>query len=233
MGKPRPAHNYKIYPHGPIERIADGLWRVVGSMRLPLKRSMYIYRLPDHSLLLHSVVAMDEEGMCALITLGEPSVMVVPHPKHTMDAAFYKARFPSLRVYGADDAQDKLPDVPFDAHPAAGLLPHAVRPRVAPGMKITETVLELPLAGGGSALLFTDLVNQNEDPSVLLMLFGPPGDGGVARVLKLTQIDDTEQVRTFLRELSEIPSLKVIGGCHGGFVTKDCNAWLARAAAQL
>jgi len=227
---------YKTFPYGPIEPLANGLWRVVGTLPLPLPlpRSMYIYRLDDGSLLLDSVVAMKEDGMLALESLGVPSVMVITHPKHTMDAMFYKRRYPNLRVYGADDAQEKLPDLEFDARPAAGLLPHNVRPWTVPGLKITETVLQLPLDDGSSALLFTDLVNQNDEHTgFFVRLFGAPGGGGVARVLKLTQIEDTEKVRAFLMDLSKIPSISLIGGCHGAVVTEQCNAWLANAAAQM
>jgi hypothetical protein len=223
---------HEIFPHGPIEPLAPGLWRVVGSTKLSLPRSMYVYRLPDGTLLLYSVIAMHPEGMRRLESLGSPAVMVVPHPRHTMDAAFYKARYSSLRVYGSDEAQEELPELPFDAHPAAGLLPLAVRPRTAPGVAFPETVLELPLTSGGSALLFADLVNRSDD-GVLMKLFGERADGGVARLVERAQIEDEEQVRAFLIELSRIPSLAVIGGCHGGVVTDHCGAWLAHAAAQL
>jgi hypothetical protein len=223
---------YEIHPHGPIEPLAPGLWRVVGSSKLTLPRSMYIYRLPDETLLLYSVIAMHPDGMRKLEALGSPAVMVVPHPRHTMDAGFYKARYPSLLIYGSDEAQRELPGLPFDAHPAGGLLPLAVRPRTVPGVKLAETVLELPLTSGGTALLFTDLVNRGDD-GVLLKLFGKTHEGGVVRLLERAQIADEGQVRTFLAELSRIPSLEVVAGCHGGVVTDHCNAWLAQAAEQL
>jgi hypothetical protein len=225
---------YKLYPHAPIEQLLPGLWRVAGSMSLPIERSMFVYRLRDNSLLLDSVVAMEEEGMQALEALGPPTVMVVPHPKHTMDAVFYKRRYPHIRALGERDAQRKLDELTFDDTPDRGLPPLGITPHVVPGMSSTEVVLELPLAGGKRALLFTDLINRNEGPSnVMMRLVGPPGDGGVARILKLTQIDDTGRVRAFLRQMAAIPSLSLIAGCHGGIVTENCAAWLNRAADQL
>jgi hypothetical protein len=224
----------KLYPHAPVAELLPGLWRVAGSMALPIERSMFVYRLRDRSLLLDSVVAMEEASMQALEALGAPYVMVVPHPKHTMDVMFCKQRYPGIRVLGAPDAQAKIEGLRFDDRPESGLPPLGVTPHVVPGMKVTEVVLELPLEGGGRALLFTDLINRNEGPRNFIMkLVGPPGDGGVARILKLTQIEDVEQVRVFLQEMAALPSLRLIAGCHGGVVTEECAAWLSRAAAQL
>lgn len=224
----------KLYPHAPIEELLPGLWRVAGSMALPIERSMFVYRLGDGSLLLDSVVAMEEAGMRALEALGPPTVMVVPHPKHTMDAAFYKRRYPSIRVLGESDAQAKVEELLFDDTPEQGLPPLGITPHLVPGMNVSEVVLELPLEGGGRALLFTDLINRNEGPTNIVMrLVGPPGDGGVARILKLTQIDDVEQVRAFLKQMAALPSLQLIAGCHGGVVTDGCADWLTQAANQL
>ncbi len=43
---------HRIFPHGELEPIVPGLWRVVGSLAFPLKRNMFVYRLPDGGLLL-------------------------------------------------------------------------------------------------------------------------------------------------------------------------------------
>jgi hypothetical protein len=89
---------HKILPHGPIEELAPGLWSVTGDLPIPLKRNMVVYRLKDGTLLLHSVIAMEEEGMKKLEALGKPSVLIVPHGGHRMDAKFYKERYPAARV---------------------------------------------------------------------------------------------------------------------------------------
>ena len=114
-----------------------------------------------------------------------------------------------------------------------GITPHPV-----PGMKMAEVVLEFPLEGGSRALLFCDLVNRMNEvgPGIigtLTKVLGPSGDGGVAPILKLTQIDDTYQVRSFLRRLSTLPSIAILAGCHGGVVTHHCAQWLAEAADKL
>ena len=40
--------------------------------------------------------------MQALEALGKPTVMVIPHRRHQMDAPFYKARYPKIRVLAPD-----------------------------------------------------------------------------------------------------------------------------------
>src|SRR3954452_20009560 len=89
---------HQIYPHGKPEQLAPNLWQVRGSLSIPLRRNMTVYKLADGKLLLYSVVAMNEEGMKDLEALGQPAVMVVPHKNHAMDAAFYRARYPSIKV---------------------------------------------------------------------------------------------------------------------------------------
>ena len=228
---------YPLHPYGAIEALAPGLWRVVGELQVPLKRTMYIYRLADGTLLLDSVVAMADRDMELLEALGRPSVMTIPHPKHLMDAAFYKARYPALRVYGERDAQAKI-ELAFDGTLEEGMPTLGITPHPVPGMKMKEVALELPLEGGSRALLFCDLVNRtNETGSgiigALMRMFGPSGDGGVAPILKLTQIDDKYQVRSFLKKLSALPSIAIVAGCHGGVVTHHCAQWLSEAADKL
>src|SRR4051812_45930972 len=104
---------------------------------------MFVYRLADGGLLLYSVIAMDDLGLAALEQLGKPTVMVVPHPMHIMDAHFYKRRYPHLRVIGSADAQARIPDLVFDARPEDALPPLGISFHVVPGLKLTELVLEL------------------------------------------------------------------------------------------
>src|SRR5689334_21696300 len=70
------------FPHDDIEQLAPNLWTVRGSLPFPLKRHMIVDRLGDGSLLLHSVIAMSDEGMAKLEALGRPAVVIVPHTGH-------------------------------------------------------------------------------------------------------------------------------------------------------
>ena len=226
---------HRLFPHGPLEEITPGLWRVEGSLPFPLKRNMTVYRLKDGTLLLHSVVALHESGMRALEALGKPSVMVVPHPMHTMDAPFYKERFPGLRIVAAADSTKKLDGkVKVDATPDEALLELGVRARIAPGMKYTEVVLDVDVPGG-RALLFTDLFGHVGDtkPGLMMRVLGPPKGLGVARIVKFRQIADREKVRGFLRDLATGSDLRVVTAGHGPPLVADCAAGLSTAAERL
>ena len=55
---------WNVLPHGPIEKLADNLWRIKGSLPgTSLQRVMTVVRRDDGSLLLHSVIALQEPAM--------------------------------------------------------------------------------------------------------------------------------------------------------------------------
>jgi hypothetical protein len=228
-----PGTGHKIFPHDLPTPCAPGLWRVVGSLPFPLKRNMFLARLPDDGLLIYSAVALNEAGLAAMERLGRPSVMVVPHPFHIMDAPFYKARYPDLKVVAMPDAQARMGDLKADAMPDQVLPGLGIGFHVVPGLKYAEIALESPVEGG-HALLVTDVVGQNEAKTPFLMkILGPPGGAGVARIVRWRQILDRAKVRDFLRERAAAEGLRLLAGCHGGVVTHDCAGWLRLAADSL
>ena len=221
----------KIYPHGKPAPFAPGLWQVRGTLAFPLIRKMVIHRLPDETLLLHSVVAMDEDGMRALEAIGTPSVMVVPHPMHTMDAPFYARRYPDMKVVAPRDIAASLAGkLEVHATPEEALPALDIQPAVIPGMKYTEVVLDVPAAEGGRALLFTDLVGRGKPKGLIARVLGPPRGSGVARIVKFRQIADRESVRGFLRRAAHTPSLRAAMGTHPQPGTDDASGFLRGAA---
>src|SRR5437016_9762241 len=89
------AEHKRIFRYGPPRAIMPDVWQIEGSLAMPgIPRNMTIHRIPDGRLVLYSVIAMHEHGMRALEALGDPAWMVIPHDRHQMDAAFYRARFP-------------------------------------------------------------------------------------------------------------------------------------------
>jgi hypothetical protein len=220
---------HKIHPHGELSEIAENLWQLRGSLPFPLPRNMTVHRLPGGELLLHSVVALNDDGLKKLEALGKPAWMLVPHPMHTMDAPFYKQRYPDIRVIAPDDAKPKLRTVGVDFSPEAGLAEIGLRHHVVPGMKYTEVVLEVPV-DGGRALLFTDLIGQGKAKNLLLRLLGPPGGSGVARIVRFRQLSDKRAVRSFLEKTAETPDIRVVTTAHTPPITSECAAFLRNAA---
>lgn len=225
-----PAH--RIFPHGALAPVAPEIWQVEGSLPVPLKRNMTVHRLPGGDLVIYSAVALNDAGMADLEALGRPAVMVVPHPLHTMDASFYRERYPDIRVIALPDAAARLRGVSIDAPPEEGIGELGLRCHVAPGMRYTEVVLELPV-DGGRALLFTDLVTRGRAPSLLLRLLGPPGEMGLPRLVKLRQIKDKPAIRGFFDRLADGDELRLLLCSHGPPIDQDCAAGLRAAARRV
>jgi hypothetical protein len=98
----KPGDDWHVLPHGPLERLAENLWWVQGSLRgMSLKRVMTVARRTDGELVIHSAIAMTEDAMRELEALGEPAFLVVPNRGHRLDAPAYKRRYPSLRARDA------------------------------------------------------------------------------------------------------------------------------------
>ena len=221
--------NHRIFPHGDFEEIAPGLWQLRGSLPFPLPRNMTVHRLSNGELVIYSAVALNEAGMEALEKLGKPAWMIVPHPLHTMDAVFYKQRYPKMRVIAPDDARPKLRGVTVDFGPKEGLAELGLRHHVTPGLRFTEIVLDLDVEGG-RALVFTDLLAPGGAPSFLVRLMGPPGSTGVPRIVKFRQVRDKPAVRRFVDELAEAGDVRMLLFSHGPAVTKGAAQELAVAS---
>jgi hypothetical protein len=92
--------DWRVAPHGPLEKVADNLWRVEGDLPgMPLKRVMVVARRKDGRLVVHGAIAMAEAAMRELEALGEPAVLLVPSGYHRLDAPRFARRYPKMRVY--------------------------------------------------------------------------------------------------------------------------------------
>lgn len=226
--------SYEIYPHQPPRTLADNLWQVEGTLRLPIPRNMTIWRAPDGRLVLYSVIAMREEGMRALERLGTPAIMVIPHRRHQMDAPFYKARYPGLRVLA--DESEAVRGVPVDG-PVKELEALGVPARQIPGTSYQDIALDLPLRDG-RALCVCELIGNVPPARGMVKLIqrvtGPPGGTfGIARVVRLREVTDPALVRTWLAMQARRTDLRMLLMGHGPPITEDVPAALARAVAQL
>src|SRR2546422_2881860 len=127
---------WHVLPHGPIEPLAAGLWRVTGFTPpgALVPREMVLYRLAGSGLLVHSAVALDAAGIAQLESLGRPEVLVVPNRMHRIDAGLYKRRYPGMRVVCPAAARSIVEEVvAVRRHGGGGppVLRHPV-PRAAP-----------------------------------------------------------------------------------------------------
>jgi hypothetical protein len=229
----------KVYPHGGFQEVIPGVWWVRGSLGFPLYRNMVVARLPSGELLLHSLVALDEDGMRELEALGRPAYAIIPHAHHQMDAPFYQRRYPELQLLCPGDEKPgiegkvRLSGTAEDALPALGVKVHKV-----PGTRVKENVYEVPLASGGVVLITNDLfggAHQGPDTfmgRLMMRLSGVPGGGfGMTRLFRLTQVKDRTAVKRFLGDLAGIPDIRAITVSHGDPVTADPAGRLRALAA--
>jgi hypothetical protein len=230
---------YKILPHGPLEELTPGLWSVTGNLPIPLKRNMTVYRLADGTLLLHSVIAMNEAGMAALEALGKPSVLIVPHGGHRMDAQFYKKRYPAARVVAPAAARAdvekviKVDATCEEALPALGVRLHPVG-----GYKHGELGYEVDVPGGTALILCDVVANRDHPPGfggalMAALAGGVKGRLGVPRIVRLILLRDKPAGRAALGKLAEIPRLRIVTVGHGRPVLDGCAEALREAAGSL
>jgi hypothetical protein len=235
-----------IYPYKPLRALGDNLWQVEGSLRLPVPRNMTIWRAPDGRLVLYSVVAMYEEAMRGIESLGTPAFMVIPHRRHRMDAPFYKARYPKIRVL-ADSARvlDGGPAGLEIEGPLAELRELGVRAEPIPGTSSDDVALDLPLSGGqaggsegGRGLCVCELLTNLELPGALGKLagriLGPPGGGlGISRVVRFREVLDRDALRAWLTGQADREDLRLLLVAHGAPTIGGVGEALRRAATQI
>lgn len=220
---PRP---WIVLPSDPPQRLEDNLLCVHGQAPkggASLKRTMTVMRRADGRLVIHSAIALDEEGMRSVEALGEPAFLVVPNAFHRLDAHAYKVRYPALRVLCPAPAVSAvrrvvevdgvLTDLPSDP---------AVQVEVIEGFRLGEGVITVR-SGATSTLVFNDIVLNLERLSgptglVFRMLGGRIGPGlhPVQRHLV-----NWSQLRAQLDRLAGTPGLRRLIPGHGAIVEGD------------
>lgn len=231
--------------HGPIEELAPNLWHVSASPvngTLP-PREMVLYRLTDSTLLIHSAIALDEQGMAQLESLGTPEILVVPNRIHRTDAAVYKQRYPKLLVVCPAAAKQYVEEVvqvdaiAEEVLPAYGIVCHEPS-----GIRPLELVYELPLPTG-KALVFADILfNLTESyleqyvrsGRFIFRWLGVSGYFGLTKAGEQFFMTDRDAYRQWLEELaSRAQDVRVICVAHGSPIQKDCAQRLREAAERL
>jgi len=166
---------WQTLPHGELVQLAENLWWVMGDLpNMGLKRSMTVARTTTGELVLHSAIAMDEDGMAQLEDLGRLAYLVVPNGWHRLDAPRYKARYPGLQVICPSKSRDfvekKLPvDGTYDDFRELGesvRLEHFDAERHVEGAMVVRSE-------DGLSLVFADsLFNLDHQPGLYWFVYG-------------------------------------------------------------
>jgi hypothetical protein len=213
---------WEVLPHGPVTAIDDGLLTVTGRIPLPLvelERRMTVVRLNDGSTVIYSAVALDEEAMRQIETLGTPRYLVVPGDAHRLDAKIYKERYPNLRVLTAPGARDRVEKaVHVDACEADFGDPD-VTWHVIAGSGGHEAAL-LVRRVSGTTIIVSDLIGnlrrKGGFEGWMLHVMGFGDDAPVVpAVERVLMVDSKAQLRQQFLDWAAIPDLRRIIMSHG------------------
>jgi hypothetical protein len=210
---PKSHAEWKVLDHGPLEALAENLWRVTGAVPgMSLKRTMVVARKGDGALVVHSAIALREEVMRELEALGGLAYLVVPSAMHRLDAPAYKRRFPDLEVFAPSGSRAKVEEVlPIDG--TYGDFPHddAVRLELLAGVRDAEGVMRVRSSDGTSLVLNDAMFNMDRKRDPLGFLFttmmGSAPGPRVSRLAKHLLVEDQAALRADLLRFAEVPDL--------------------------
>jgi hypothetical protein len=215
-------NGWNVLPHGPIEKLAENLWRVEGSLPgMSLRRVMTIAKRADGGLVVHSAIALEETAMHELEALGKPSFLLVPNVFHRLDAPAFKKRYPDIVVLTPKGARAKVAtkvavDGTYEDFPAD----QAVRLETLQGVKGGEGAMFVRSVDGETIVLNDVLFNMAKKPSDPLGWFfttimGSAPGPRMSRLFKLIAVDDKNALRADLARLSDTPNLVRVIVAHG------------------
>lgn len=207
------SNEWKVFEHGPLEKLADNLWRVQGSLPgMSLKRTMTIARRADGRVVLHSAIALRDAEMQEIEAWGSPSFLLVPNSYHRLDAPAYKQRYPNLsvlaprgslkRIAEAVEVTGSYDDFPKDSQVELVSLP---------GVADLEGAMFVHSSDGLTVVLNDVVFNMDrkQDPLgfVITSLLGSAPGPRVSRLAKALMVKDKRALRAELERFAELPDL--------------------------
>ena len=231
---------WTVLPHQPIEKLAENLWHVSGSLTFgTLKRAMTIAKRSDGRLVIHSAIAMDESEMKEIEAWGEPAFLIVPNHYHRLDAARYKARYPNIVVLAPELSREKVAtkvhvDGNLDDFPADD----AVRYEKLAGIDDAERAMVVKSKDGTSLVLNDIVFNMDKKTDFMGWLFttlmsSAPGPR-VSHLAKIAMVKDKKALRGDLERLAGTPNLQRVIVSHEKVASgKEAAEALKKAATFL
>jgi len=229
---------WTVLEHGALQQHAENLWTIEGSLpNMGLPRTCTVIRRDDGGVLLHSAIALSDEGMAALAALGPLAGIIVPNAMHRLDAPAYKARFPDVPVYCPPEAraavEEKVSvDATYDSFPVGDdvwMFP-------VDGVAGAEWVIAVR-SEDGLSLVFTDtlfnLPHQSGFGGLIMRLLGSSGGPKVTRIARWMMVKDKTALGKSMARLAELPDLRRVIPGHGDIITDNAAEILRGVAATL
>ncbi|HEX6239381.1 MAG TPA: hypothetical protein VFZ61_00755 [Polyangiales bacterium] len=210
------AHDaWHVREHGPIEKLADNLWRVQGSLPgMSLRRTMTAVRKRSGELVIHSGIVLENGALRELEAWGTPTYLLIPNRGHTLDAAAYKKRYPAIKIFtprgGVTQVETKIHakvDGAYEDFPGDD----EVKLSTLHGVEEGEGVM-LVRSGDGLTVVLNDAVmnmDRKRDPLgfIFTTLMGSAPGPRVSRFAKLMFIKDQAALRRDLLEFAALPDV--------------------------
>ncbi len=225
---------WTVLPHKPIEKLADNLWRVSGTMPSGrTQRQMVLARLADGRLIVHNAIALGESEMAEIEAWGAPTFLFVPNGYHRQDAAIWKLRYPKMSVIAPAGSRKRVEQVvPVDLTSDRAQLDDSVALRPLPGLP-AESVLEVRSADGTTIVVCDAIFNLPRLRGVMGFLLAPTGKVAISRVARWFLVKDKRAFAAELTRLAETPELRRVLVGHGSPIVDEPAAALRSAAAQI
>jgi hypothetical protein len=232
---------WKVFPHGPVEQIDEGIVSVEGEIQMPLgrfPRRMTIVALNDGRTVAFSPVALDEPAIREVEALGALAFMVVPNGFHRLDARPFKKRYPEIRVVCPPGAKNRVEKaVPVDAVSDV-FKDGEVRFIVVEGMRNAEAAL-IVRRGSGTTLILNDVISNVRHPKGLganimarLFRFGIKRPQ-MSREVRYLFVSDKRALAKQIRDWAAIPDLRRVIVSHGEIIDQSPAEVLQSIAATL
>lgn len=228
--QPRP---WIVTRHDPIEKLEENLWTVAGDVPgLPIRRRMSIVKLSSGELLFFNAVPLEDAVLEEVRSWGRPSMLVVPHHQHMIDAYAFREKL-GLRLYGPAECEKEIRTRAeltgtLEAIKSDG----DVTVQAIPGVKLGEPAIIVRSGGNRVSLLFGDAIQNTRKESLKLpfRLMGFGGGPKVVPVFKMMFVKDKPRLKAQLSEWSELAGLARLVPSHGDIVSSAAGAALKTAA---
>jgi hypothetical protein len=228
-------------PHGPVLEAGQNILTVAGDIPMPLgnfPRRMTVVGLQGERTAIYSAIALQDEEMARIETLGRPTVLIVPSGNHRLDAKIWKSRYPKLKILAPPGALEKVEEaVPVDAT-ASILEDPDVRFDVVGGTDGQEAAL-MVRREDGATLICNDIIGHVAHPhglgaNLMARLMGFGGDQPqVPRVIRHRVIADDKALAAQFRAWAAEPGLARIIVSHGEPITDNPAGALIKLAESL
>jgi len=232
---------WTVFPHGPVERIDEGILSVEGEIHMPLgrfPRRMTVVALNGGGTAVFSPVALHERAMRDIESLGAPSFLIVPNGFHRLDSRIWKQRYPDMKVISPPGAKARVEEaVPVDA--TTDILADAnVDLIIAAGTREAESAL-IVRRRAGTTLVINDLMSNIRHPkgigaNIMARIFGfGVKRPQMAREVKWLLVKDRPALAKQLRGWAEIADLQRVIVSHGDILEESPEESLRAVALTL